>query len=155
MIVLLLIFCILIILGLLVDFFFLPSKKSLPKSRNEYLKLVQSIVYWCEHNISLGRQRKVKVKIKISYQKNGNFLGWYDYSTKIIMVYVLKHNELKSLANTTIHEYVHHLQLRTIKDDIRYKSITNIKGYWENDYEREARILAKKYTNKCIRDLKL
>ena len=138
----------------LVEHLFNSKQILLPKSRNEYLKLAQSIVNWCEQNVILGRQRKSKVLIKISYQKKGDLLGWYDYNTKTIMVYVLKHKDLQSIVNTTIHEYVHHLQLRTIRDDVRYNSISKLKGYWDNDFEVEAREISSKLMYKCIKELK-
>ena len=53
-----------------------------------------------------------------------------------------------------IHEYVHHLQIRTSNDDIRYNRLTRLKSYWENDYEVEARYIASKYSKKCLNDLK-
>jgi len=139
---------------LLVEHLFNSKQVLLPKSRNEYLKLAQSIVNWCEQNVILGRQRKSKVKIKISFQKKGDLLGWYDYNTKTIMVYVLKHKDFQSIVNTTIHEYVHHLQLRTIRDDVRYNSISIRKGYWDNDFEVEAREISSKLMYKCIKELK-
>lgn len=137
-----------------VDHLYFGKDEILPKTRNEYLKLVESVLVWSEQNVILGRQRKSKVIVKISYQKKGDLLGWYDYNTKTIMVYVLKHKDLQSIVNTTIHEYVHHLQLRTIRDDVRYNSIAKLKGYWDNDFEVEAREISSKLMYKCIKELK-
>ena len=83
-----------------------------------------------------------------------NYLGSYQYYNKRITIFVLRHRSIEELCDTIIHEYVHHLQIRTSKDDIRYNRLTRLKSYWDNDYEVEARSIASKYSKKCLNDLK-
>lgn len=71
------------------------------------------------------------------------------------MIYVYKHETLRDNIETFIHEYVHHLQLRNINDNIRYDRLTNKKGYYFNDYEIEARELSNYYLNDCCNFLNI
>ena len=83
-----------------------------------------------------------------------NYSGNNQYYNKRITIFVLRHSSIEELCDTIIHEYVHHLQIRTSNDDIRYNRLTRLKSYWENDYEVEARYIASKYSKKCLNDLK-
>ena len=73
-----------------------PNPKSLrkhPVTKKEYLEFFKEVLTWCQHNIKLGKDRKIRPRIDISFSKKGDVLGYYQYSTKRIMMYVLK-NEL-------------------------------------------------------------
>lgn len=124
-------------------------------TRKQSKEVTHQILYWCFENIHLNGQRKIKPTLKVSYSKRSKFLGTYSYELKLIVVYINLHSNLKQVCDTIIHEYVHHLQLRSIKDDIRYNKLTKQKSYWENDYEVEARTIASKYANQCLRSLKI
>lgn len=69
------------------------------------------------------------------------------------MMYVLKNKTVTENIQTFIHEYVHHLQIRCTKDNIRYNSLTKRKGYYSNDFEIEARTLSEYYLKECCKDL--
>jgi hypothetical protein len=71
------------------------------------------------------------------------------------MIYVLKNRTLRANAQVFIHEYVHHLQIRGKNDNIRYNNLTRRKGYYDNDYEREARDLSSFYLNDCCEYLNI
>lgn len=122
-----------------------------PKLSNQ---LIHQILDWCIINIHLSKDRRSKPSMFISRRTKTIYLGSYQYFNKRITVYILRHNSIEELCNTIIHEYVHHLQIRTSKDDIRYNRLTKMKSYWENDYEVEARYIASKYSKKCLNDLK-
>ena len=122
-----------------------------PKLSNQ---LIHQILDWCIINIHLSKDRRVKPTLFISKRKKTDLLGSYQYYNKRITVYILKHSSVKELCDTIIHEYVHHLQIRSSKDDIRYNRLTRQKSYWENDFEVEARHIASKYSKKCLNDLK-
>ena len=117
--------------------------------------MISSIIEWSEANIKLGKKRKIRPLWRTLNIKASIYCGTYESSTKVITIYLKNNPDIKTLVDTCIHEYIHHLQIRGNVDCIRYNKQTNLKGYWENDYETEARILAKKYTNQCIKDLKL
>jgi response regulator RpfG family c-di-GMP phosphodiesterase len=101
----------------------------------------------------MNRKRQAKPVLFISKRKKTKYLGNYQFNNKRITIYILKHSSIEELCNKIIHEYVHHLQLRSIKDDIRYNKLTKQKLYWENDYKVEARTIASNYTKQCLRSL--
>ena len=121
-----------------------------PKQSND---LIHQILNWCIGNIYLKKGRRFKPTLFISKRTKTNNLGSYQYYNKKITVYILRHNSIEELCDTIIHEYVHHLQIRTSNDDIRYNRLTRLKSYWDNDYEVEARSIASKYSKKCKKDL--
>jgi hypothetical protein len=131
-----------------------PPRKH-PVTKKEYIDFFKEVLNWCEKNIKLGRDRKIRPRIDISFSQKGNVLGYYQYSIKRIMMYVLKNENLRDNVKTFIHEYVHHLQIRGKNDNIRYNNQTRRKGYYDNDYEREARDLSSFYLNDCCEYLNL
>ena len=126
-----------------------------PTSKKEYIDLFIESLQWCEKNIKLGKERKICPLINVSFSWKGDLLGYYEPSTNKIMIYVYKHETLRDNIETFIHEYVHHLQLRNINDNIRYDRLTNKKGYYYNDYEIEARELSNYYLNDCCNFLNI
>ncbi len=126
-----------------------------PVSKKEYLMLFRKVLEWCQSNIRLGSNRKIKPIIQVSFSKKGDILGYYQYSNNLIMIYVLKHKTLEDVTKCFIHEYVHFLQIRSTKDNIRYNSITKRKGYYSNDFEIEARQLSDYYLKDCCKELNI
>jgi hypothetical protein len=126
-----------------------------PVTKKEYIDFFKEVLKWCQQNIKLGKDRKVRPQINVSFSQKGNVLGYYQYNIKKIMMYVLKNKTLRANAHVFIHEYVHHLQIRSAKDNIRYNTLTIRKGYIDNDYEREARDLSSYYLNDCCEYLNL
>lgn len=134
-------------------FFSKPNIKFDDLSFREKVTLSNKILNWCIGNIHLKKVRRVKPTLFISKRTRTNNFGSYQYYNKKITVYILKHNSLEDLCDTIIHEYVHHLQLRTSNDDIRYYKLTKLKSYWNNDYEIEARKIASLNSIKCLKSL--
>ena len=126
-----------------------------PVTKKEYIDFFKEVLTWCQHNIKLGKDRKIKPRIDVSFSQKGNVLGYYQYNIKKIMMYVLKNKTLRANAQVFIHEYVHHLQIRSAKDNIRYNTLTRRRGYIDNDYEREARDLSSYHLNDCCEYLNL
>ena len=131
-----------------------PPRKH-PVSKKEYIDFFKEVLTWCQQNIKLGKDRKIRPRIDVSFSQKGNVLGYYQYSIKKIMMYVIKNDTLRGNVQTFIHEYVHHLQIRTAKDNVRYNTLTRRKGYIDNDFEREARNLSSFYLNECCKYLNL
>jgi hypothetical protein len=125
-----------------------PPRKH-PVSKKEYIDFFKEVLEWSQQNIKLGKDRKIKPRIDVSFSKKGNVLGYYQHNIKKIMMYVLKNNTLRGNVQTFIHEYVHHLQIRSAKDNVRYNTLTRRKGYIDNDFEREARDLSSFYLDNC------
>ena len=138
----------------------IPSKSSIksykiPEEKNEIKNLVISIIQWAEANIKMGKKRKIRPLVTISNSRSTKYCGTYNSSNKTIVVYIKNNPNVLTLIDTCIHEYIHHLQLRGLNDNSRYNKLTRSKGYWENDYEIEARELATKYKYQCFKALKL
>jgi hypothetical protein len=131
-----------------------PPRKH-PVSKKEYIDFFKEVLTWCQQNIKLGKDRKIRPRIDVSFSQKGNVLGYYQYNIKKIMMYVLKNDTLRGNIQTFIHEYVHHLQIRSAKDNVRYNTLTRRKGYIDNDFEREARNLSSFYLNECCKYLNL
>lgn len=131
----------------------LPRKH--PVTKKEYIDFFKEVLTWCQQNIKLGKDRKIRPRIDVSFSQKGNVLGYYQYNIKKIMIYVLKNKTLRANAQVFIHEYVHHLQIRSAKDNVRYNTLTRRKGYIDNDFEREARDLSSYYLNECCKYLNL
>jgi hypothetical protein len=74
---------------------------------------------------------------------------------KKIRVFVNNHNTIEDLVDTTIHEYVHYLQMPFSNNIIEYDKFNKKRGYYKNPYEIEARKRAAFYTPKCMKDLKM
>ena len=131
----------------------LPRKH--PVTKKEYIDFFKEVLTWCQQNIKLGKDRKIRPRIDVSFSQKGNVLGYYQYNIKKIMIYVLKNKTVRANAQVFIHEYVHHLQIRSAKDNVRYNTLTRRKGYIDNDFEREARDLSSFYLNECCKYLNL
>ncbi len=131
-----------------------PKRKH-PVSKTEYYELFKEALDWCQKNIKIGTPRKVPPNIRVSFNRTGNELGYYQYSKLLIMMYVLRNKTLKGVIQTFIHEYVHYLDIRNSKDNVRYKSLSRRKGYYDNDYEVRARELSSKYIDECYEYLNL
>ncbi len=74
-------------------------------------------------------------------------MGTYQFSTRKITVYVYPSLELKSLCSTLIHEYAHHLHLKSQADQYEYDRLERKHGYWDNAHERLSRAFEKKYVD--------
>jgi len=136
----------------------IPSKLTIksykiPEEKKEIKMLVELIIQWAAVNIKMGKKRKIRPLVSISTSKNTKYCGVYNSSNKTIIVYLKNNQDILTLVDTCIHEYIHHLQLRGINDNSRYNKLTMSKGYWENDYEIEARELATKYKYQCLKAL--
>jgi hypothetical protein len=138
----------------------IPSKSTIksykiPEEKKKIKMLVVLIIQWAEVNIKMGKKRKIRPLVTISNSMNTRYCGTYNSSNKTIVVYRKNNPDVLTLIDTCIHEYIHHLQLRGINDNSRYNKLTKSKGYWENDYEIEARELATKYKYQCLKALKM
>jgi hypothetical protein len=128
-------------------FNFWPFKKSikyvsdLPIQTTEFVRLA---LKWCEENIE---KTKRKYTYELKYYKPKKTMGTYQFSTRKITVYVYPSLELKSLCSTLIHEYAHHLYLKSQADQNEYDRLERKHGYWDNAHERLSRAYEKKYVD--------
>jgi hypothetical protein len=131
-----------------------PRRKH-PETKKEYIDFFKEVLEWCQRNIKLGKDRKIRPRIDVSFSQKGNVLGYYQYNIKKIMMYVLKNKTLRANAQVFIHEYVHHLQIRGKNDNIRYNNLTRRKGYYLNDFEREANAISDQFIDECCEYLNI
>lgn len=131
-----------------------PPRKH-PVTKKEYIDFFKEVLTWCQQKIKLGKDRKIRPRIDVSFSQKGNVLGYYQYNIKKIMMYVLKNKTLRANAQVFIHEYVHHLQIRGKNDNIRYNNLTRRKGYHLNDFEREANAISDQFIDECCEYLNI
>ena len=126
-------------------FNFWPFQKSikhvsdLPIQTTEFVRLA---LQWCEEHIEKTKRRYT---YELKYYKPKKTMGTYGYASRKITVYVYPSLELKSLCETLIHEYAHHLNLKTKADQNEYDRLTRIHGYWNNAHERLSRAYEAKF----------
>lgn len=126
-------------------FNFWPFQKSikhvsdLPIQTTGFVRLA---LKWCEEHIE---KTKRSYTYELKYYKPKKTLGTYQYSTRKITVYVYPTLELKSLCETLIHEYAHHLHLKSQADQNEYDRLTRIHGYRNNAHERLSRAYEAKF----------
>ena len=58
-----------------------PPRKH-PVSKKEYIDFFKEVLTWCQQNIKLGKDRKIRPRIDVSFSQKGNVLGYYQYSIK-------------------------------------------------------------------------
>ena len=108
---------------------------------------------WCILNIKKEGGATSPPKLVIRNHDKGEVLGTYNYYSKTITIFINRHNSLKLIIDTLIHEYVHYIQLKSDDDNKLYDKLTAIDSYWNNSFEIEARNYAKAYRLKCIMHL--
>ena len=129
-------------------FNFWPLNPSYPKHVSDLpiqtTEFVRLALKWCEKHIE---KTKRKYTYELKYYKAKKTLGTYQFSTRKITVYVYPSLGLKSLCSTLIHEYAHHLHIKTQSDQNEYDSLERKHGYWDNAHERLSRAYEKKYVD--------
>lgn len=145
------------ITGFILSIFSLLTKKSALTCWKDIPpeELVHKVVEWARLNIELGKKRRITPKIMINPGIEGSVMGEYYVANKVIKIYYYRHRSLQSLVETILHEYVHHLQIRHTRDNLKYDRQNSKVGYFNNPYEVEARQLSRKFRDQCIRDLNL
>ena len=122
-----------------------PFQKSLtyvsdlPIQTTEFVRLA---LKWCEENIEKTKRRYT---YELKYFKPKKTMGTYGYASRKITVYVYPSLALKSLCETIIHEYFHHLNLKNKTDQNEYDRLTRNHGYWNNPHEIKSREAEKIY----------
>ena len=111
----------------------------LPIQTTEFVRLA---LKWCEENIEKSKRQYT---YELKYYKPQKTMGTYGYASRKITVYVYPSLELKSLCETLIHEYAHHLNLKSKADQNEYDRLTRIHGYWNNAHEIKSREAEKIY----------
>jgi hypothetical protein len=99
-------------------------------------EFVRLALLWCEKYIEKPPR---SYKYELKYYKTKKVHGTYQFATRKITVYVYPSLKLKSLCETIIHEYSHHLCIKTQSDQNEYDRLTRKHGYHNNPHEVNAR----------------
>lgn len=121
---------------------FTKSPKHVSDLKIPTTEFVRLALKWCETNIE---QPKRKYTFEVKYYRSKKVHGTYQYATRKITVYTYPSLTLKSLCETLIHEYSHHLHIRTQADQSEYDRLKRKHGYWSNPHEISARSYEETY----------
>jgi len=108
------------------------------------------VLQWCINNIE---NNQIPLYLKIIYRKPTKRLGYYQSYDKMVVIYIDDSIDLYTLTDTTIHEYIHHLQMPSKKYEKEYSDKLITYGYENHPMEIEARNLAKKYRKQCYDEI--
>jgi hypothetical protein len=111
-----------------------------------------TFIKWCIENMSSKKGNNFP-RLEISYYKHKKNAGVYYSHNKMIRIHVNTHNNVLELTDTIIHEYQHHLDMPTQKQQKEYNELTAKNGYWNNPYEIKARESGLKLRDACAKEL--
>ena len=112
----------------------------------------REVLKWCVENMNNKKVNNFP-HLEISYYKHKKNAGVYYCDNKMIRINVNNHNNVLELTDTIIHEYQHHLDMPTQKQQKEYNELTVKNGYWNNPYEIKARESGLKLREACAKEL--
>lgn len=113
--------------------------RDLPIQTTEFVRIA---LKWCEENIEKTKRRYT---YDLKYNKPKRTRGTYSYASRKITIYVYPSLELRSLCDTLIHEYAHHLHIKTKADQNEYDRLSRMHTYWNNPHEKLSRAYEAKF----------
>lgn len=116
-------------------------------------RMVESVLQWCELNHSTPKYRG-KLSYKINYYSHSKVEGCYCGYTKNITIYITPEKRIIDVVDTLLHEYKHHIDMRTQKEVRLYSKQLNEFGYDSHPMEVVARQFAQKYRDTCFETFK-
>lgn len=116
-------------------------------------KLVENVLQWCELNHSTPKYRG-KLSYKINYYNHSKLEGCYCGYTKNITVYITPEKRIIDVVDTLLHEYQHHIEMRTQKEVRLYSKQLSEFGYDSHPMEITARDFARQHRDTCFENFK-
>ncbi len=116
-------------------------------------KMVENVLKWCELNHSIPKFRG-KLSYKINYYNHSKVEGCYCSYNKCIIIYLTPEKSIREVVDTLLHEYKHHIDMRTQKEVRLYSKQLNEFGYDSHPMEVVARQFAQKYRDTCFETFK-
>ena len=116
-------------------------------------KMVESVLQWCETNHSIPKKRG-KLSYKINYYNHSKVEGSYCGYTKNITIYITPEKRVIDVVDTLLHEYQHHIEMRTQRDVRLYSKQLSEFGYDKHPMEISARKFAKQHRDTCFATFK-
>jgi hypothetical protein len=115
---------------------FTKSAKLVSDLKIPTTEFVRLALKWCETHIE---KPKHHYTFEVKYYQAKKVHGTYQFASRKITVYAYPSLKLKSLCETLIHEYSHHLHIRTQADQSEYDRLKRKHGYYQNPHEVSAR----------------
>lgn len=116
-------------------------------------KLVENVLQWCETNYCIPKN-KGKLSFKINYYNHSKLEGCYCGYTKNITVYITPEKRVIDVVDTLLHEYQHHIEMRTQKEVRLYSKQLSEIGYDNHPMEITAREFARQHRDECFETFK-
>lgn len=116
-------------------------------------KMVESVLQWCETNHSIPKKRG-ELSYKINYYNHTKLEGCYCGYTKNITIYITPEKRIIDVVDTLLHEYQHHIDMRTQKEVRLYSKQLGEYGYGNHPMEISAREFAKQHRDECFETFK-
>jgi Zn-dependent peptidase ImmA (M78 family) len=114
------------------------------KRYEDYAHFIDPIYHWCCNEYGFSKYQKDFPTISVD-RRGKVKLGYFDYTTNHIHIYLNTHDFLSELIDTIIHEWTHYLQSPTWLT--RYNKSYN---YLDNPYEIRACRIAERDKMKCF-----
>jgi hypothetical protein len=116
-------------------------------------KMVENVLHWCELNHSIPKYRG-KLSYKINYYSHSTVEGSYCGYTKKISIYITSDKRIIDVVDTLLHEFQHHIDMRTQKEVKQYFKVLDEIGYDNHPMEISAREFAKQHRDTCFEKFK-
>jgi hypothetical protein len=116
-------------------------------------KMVENVLQWCETNHSIPKHRG-KLSYKINYYNHSKLEGCYCGHNKNITVYITPEKRIIDVVDTLLHEYQHHIEMKTQKEVRLYSKQLSEFGYDSHPMEITARKFAKQNRDTCFENFK-
>ena len=116
-------------------------------------KMVENVLHWCELNHSIPKYRG-KLSYEIRYYNHTKLEGYYCAYTRTIILYLNNEKTIIDILDTLLHEYKHHIDMRTQKEVKQYFKVLDEIGYDDHPFEKAARLFAQKYRDECFKTFK-
>jgi hypothetical protein len=116
-------------------------------------EMVDNVLQWCELNHSIPKYRG-KLSYKINYYSHSKVGGSYCGYTKNITIYISPDKRIIDVVDTLLHEYKHHIDMRTQKEVKQYFKVLDEIGYDKHPFEIASRNFAQKYRDTCFETFK-
>jgi hypothetical protein len=116
-------------------------------------KMVENVLQWCELNHSSPKYRG-KLSYKINYYNHSKVEGSYCGYNKEITIYITQEKRIIDVVDTLLHEYQHHIDMRTQKEVKQYFKVLDEIGYDKHPFEISAKKFAKQHRDTCFENFK-
>jgi uncharacterized protein YjaZ len=116
-------------------------------------KMVKNVLQWCETNHSIPKYRG-KLSYQVKYYSHSKVEGSYCGYNKEITIYITPEKRIIDVVDTLLHEYQHHIDMRTQREIRLYSKQLSEFGYDNHPMEVVAREFARQHRDECFETFK-